>query len=116
MDDQAPTALQTVAAIAVGVGGASISSLDRKVTIRQSLWHSALAGFLAGIGVHFIKGMWPASPWYMSLLPIGLTGLCIYGIAVALRSSDKTIERLDPSAVVKNTTGLDLSPKVEEKK
>lgn len=109
MDDQTPTVLQTTACAIAAGSGASFSSLDRLVPVRTMLWHVCLALIMGAMGLHFSKAMWPNVPWYGTVLPLFVLGFCIYGIAVALRRSDKTIGAIDPAAIVKNRTGVDVT-------
>jgi len=97
--------LHVVCCAFVASAGASLSCLDRETKIRDMVKHVALSLFL-GILIFFtIKAFWPKMPWYGSLLPCGLIGLLISGIAVGLRNADNSLGGVIPK-IVKDRLGV----------
>lgn len=105
MNDQIP-ALGVLACSAVGATGASISSMDKQVTVKQSLWHAALACFISGLVPYLLKAVWPSVVWWLAVPISGAIGLTIYGIAVLVRKSNDAVAKINPEKVLKEKTGL----------
>jgi hypothetical protein len=79
----------------VGIAGAAFGSVDQKINIKQMLWHMGIAAFLCGLLCYSQHAVWPTLSWYICLLPSFLVGFIVYGIAVGMKRSNKTVEGVD---------------------
>jgi len=87
--------IHIIAAVVVSMAGASFSVLDKRTTLGDSSWHIGLAGFLGGLGFTTCHGVWQAVVWYVWLLPLGIGGFSIYGIAAALKKGSSKVSDVD---------------------
>lgn len=86
------TFAQMATMVAMGLLGASFSSLDRLTKIRETCIHLGLGGTMAGLSLPTVKAFRPEFPWFGCLVLGFLIGLFIYGLAVAWRKNDKRLE------------------------
>lgn len=98
--------LGVLACAATGAIGSSISSMDRVVTVRETLWHAMLACFISAIFPYALKAIWPSVAWWLAVPCSGAIGLCIYGVAVLVRKSNEAVGKINPEKIIKDKTGL----------
>lgn len=99
-------ALGVMTCAAVGAIGASISSMDRVVTVKQTLWHAGLACFISALFPFLLKALWPSIVWWLAVPCAGAIGLCIYGLAILVRKSNDAVGKINPEKIIKDKTGL----------
>lgn len=88
-------AMHLFCCIFVAMLGASFSVVDKYTSVKDSCWHIALAGFLAGVAFPALRGFFPGWAWYVWLLPLGIKGFAVYGIAKAMKKSSNTASDID---------------------
>lgn len=95
------TILHALTCAMFGIIGAAFGAIDRKVKGKQLLWHVSLAGIFTGLFFCLVVGMWPQLSFLVWLLPSFIGGICIYGIAVALRKTNRSVEDVDLTEYLK---------------
>lgn len=87
--------LHIIACAILAVIGASFSAMDREFKVKAFFYHAGLAAFLGGMCPVMQKAVFPTYVWYICTFPSFLLGFCVYGIAIALKTTNSSVEKTD---------------------